>query len=247
MTILTAPELEGLRRIGRIVGQTLALLEARAAAGMTTLELDQFTAGELAAQGARPTPRFEYGFPGTLCISVNDVAVHGIPGHLVLRPGDLVKFDLTADRDGFIADATRMVLIPPVSNNCRRLADCARAAFDKGAAAATAGRPISDIGRAVEAEVLRCGFNVIRELQGHGVGRQIHEAPNIPNFYQPQASQPLTEGMVITIEPIIAAGNGFAKQGGDGWAVRTADGSLSAHYEETIVITKGQPVIVTAA
>jgi methionyl aminopeptidase len=239
-------DLESLLRIGRIVGRVLRELEEQVLAGVTTAELDRAAARALFRFGARPTPKRTYGFPGAVCLSLNEEAVHGVPGDRAIRPGDLVKIDLTADLDGYVADAARTVAVPPAAPETLRLAACARAAFERGVRNATAGRRVRDIGRAVEAEVRRQGFSVLRELCGHGVGRAIHELPQIPNFDDPGSSSVLEAGLVITVEPIIAAGGGASVQGPGGWAISTADGSLSAHFEETIVITGGEPLVLTA-
>jgi methionyl aminopeptidase len=188
-----------------------------------------------------------YGFPGDACISVNDEVVHGIPGDRVIQSGDLVKLDLTAERDGFHTDSAITVEVPPTAGKSRALARCAEKAFRRAFDVARAGNRTGDIGRAVEREVRRRGFHVVRELGGHGVGRTIHEAPRVPNFADPLARHILTAGLVITIEPIIVAGSGRVSLDQDGWTVRTTDGSLSAHYEHTIVITKGEPLLLTAS
>jgi len=215
--------------------------------GITTAELNETGARVLAAHGARSAPPQVYGFPGEVCISVNDEAMHGIPGARVIQPGDLVKLDLVAEKDGFYADAAVTVNVPPVTPGGRDLAWCAERAFQAGLGAARMGSRVSEIGRAVEREVRSSGFSVIRELCGHGVGRTIHEEPSVPNFHDPRARKRLTEGLVITIEPVIAAGSGRTRLERDGWTHRTADGSLAAHYEHTVVITRGAPVLLTAA
>ena len=161
--------------------------------------------------------------------------------------GDLVKLDLVAEKDGYFADAAITVTCGAVSPAARELARCAETAFWQAAKAAVAGNRIFDIGRAVERETRRCGFHVMRELCGHGVGRTIHEAPSIPNYHDSRFRQRLTEGLVITIEPIIAAGSGQGVQSSDGWTIHTADRSWSAHYEHSVVITKGEPILLTAA
>jgi len=197
--------------------------------------------------GARSAPSLVYDFPGTSCISVNNEAVHVIPGSRKLVEGDLVKLDVTIEKNGFMADAAITVAVGKISEENRRLIACAEHAFQKAMLVARAGFRVSEIGRAIEREVRRNGFSVIRELAGHGIGRTIHEEPRVPNYADPQASQILTEGMVITVEPIIAAGSGRAITAKDGWAVCTADGKASAHYEQTLMITKGRPELLTAA
>jgi methionyl aminopeptidase len=205
-------------------------------------------AGDVMMQhGARSAPALVYKFPGVNCISVNDEAVHGIPGKRALRSGDLVKLDVTIEKDGFMADAAVTVPVGEVTEERRRLVECAERAFAKAMLVARAGFRVSEIGRAVEREVRRSGFSVIRDLGGHGIGRTIHEDPRVPNFADPEANQILTEGLVITVEPIIAAGSGRAYVASDQWTMITADHRPSAHYEHTLVITKGAPMLLTAA
>jgi methionyl aminopeptidase len=247
MSITTAEQLEKLRACGRIVAKALRAMVAEVRPGVTTAELSDIGARVLAAHGARSSPPMVYGFPGDVCISVNDEVVHGIPGKRVLQPGDLVKLDLTAEKDGFHTDSAVSIEIPPASGKAHDLAHCAEKAFRQALDATRVGNRTKDIGRAVEREVRRRGFHVVRELGGHGVGRTIHEEPRVPNYADPEAQHTLTEGLVITIEPIIVAGNGNVSLDRDGWTVRTADGSLSAHYEHTVVIMKGAPLLLTAA
>jgi methionyl aminopeptidase len=247
MSIRSQAELEKLRVIGRIVRQALDKTAAAVRAGITTRELDQIGAGVLKQNGAESAPPKVYGFPAALCISVNEEAIHGIPGDRAVRSGDLVKLDLVAEKDGFYADAAITVRAGAVSETADALARCATRAFYKGLQSARAGKRVHEIGRAVERETRNSGFHVLRELCGHGVGRTIHEAPSVPNYHEPRLRARLTEGLVITIEPIISAGTGASVLGRDGWTIRTADGSLSAHYEHTIVVTKGEPILLTAA
>jgi methionyl aminopeptidase len=247
VSIKSHAEFEKMRAIGSIVAQALRAMSERACPGITTGELNAIGARVLAENGARSAPPLVYGYPAEVCISINDEAMHGIPGDRVVRAGDLVKLDLVAEKDGFYADAAVSVNVPPVSPCGRDLARCAERAFRKALGAACAGNRVYEIGRAVEREVSRSGFQVIRQLCGHGVGRTIHEPPSVPNFSDHSARGRLTEGLVITIEPVIAAGSGRARLENDGWTFRTEDGSLAAHYEHTVVITRGQPVLLTAA
>jgi len=215
--------------------------------GVTTAEIAEIGAKVLSERGAESAPPKVYGFPAPVCISVNDEAIHGIPRRRALRSGDLVKLDLTAEKSGFVADAAVTVRVGEVSETADALIRCAERAFRQGAKAAHAGNRVYEIGRAVEREVRQTGFSVMRELAGHGIGRTIHEPPSVPNYYEPRARTHLTEGLVITIEPIIAAGAGRGMLQADRWTIRTSDGSLSAHYEHSVVITKGEPIILTAA
>lgn len=230
---------------GAVVRQVLDAMKQQVRPGVTTAELDEVGAKVMAANGARSAPQMVYKFPGANCISLNDEAVHGIPSDRAVQEGDLLKLDVTIEKDGFMADAAETVAVGTVSDECRRLMACAERAFRKALLVARAGFRLSEVGRVVEREVRRDGFSVIRDLGGHGIGRTIHEEPRVPNYADPAANQVLTEGLVITIEPIIAAGRGQAFVENDGWTVRTADRKPSAHYEHTIVITKGNPLILT--
>lgn len=247
MSIQSQTEFRKLRAIGRIVRQTLDAMSEAARPGVTTKELDRVGASVLAREGAESSPAKVYGFPGVTCISVNEEAIHGIPRDRFLEEGDLLKLDVTAEKDGFIADAAVTVGVGHVTPAAGALAHCAESAFREGLKEARAGNRVYQIGRAVDREVRRNGFTVLKELCGHGVGRAIHEEPTIPNYYDPRFRQRLTEGLVITIEPIIAAGGAGARLEDDSWTIRTSDGSLAAHYEHTLVITDGEPVLLTAA
>jgi methionyl aminopeptidase len=246
MSIETPEELEALKAAGRVVAETLGAMRDAVRPGVTTAELDAVATGIFARHGARSGPQLDYGFPGVTCISVNDEAVHGIPGSRMLTDGDLVKLDVTAELDGFYADACVTVPVGEPSPEAAELIASARAALDAALRVATAGAPLNAIGRSIEQTVTSRGHAVCRELAGHGIGRSIHEDPDVPNFYAPWLDEPLTEGLVMTIEPIIAAGRGETYAGEDGWTMATVDGSLSAHHEHTLVITAGEPILLTA-
>jgi methionyl aminopeptidase len=247
MSIQSPEDLAGLQAIGRIVALTLQVMAQAVQPGITTAELDLIAARELARWGAESSPALVYGFPGASCISVNSQVVHGVPNQrTTVQTGDLVKLDLTAQKGGYVADAAVTVAVQPATLTARRLAECAQAAFERAMSVARAGNRISAIGRAVEKEVRDAGFEVLRQWCGHGVGRTIHEAPEVPNFEDRGNPAVLTEGLVITIEPIITAGIDKSFVGSDGWTVVTADQALSAHYEHTVVITRGEPVVLTA-
>jgi methionyl aminopeptidase len=247
MSIESDADWAGLREVGRITRLTLDVLESHVRAGVTTAELDDVAAGVLAQYGARSAPALVYDFPRTVLISVNDEIVHGVPGPRRLASGDLVKLDVTLEKDGYVADAARTVIVDRGSDVATRLALCAADAFDAALRVATAGARVNQIGRAVEREVRRQGFTVVHGLAGHGVGRTIHEWPDVPNHYVPWQQDVLTEGLVLTIEPMISAGSSHPVQDADGWTIRTEDGSLSAHHEHTIVITRDAPIVLTAA
>jgi methionyl aminopeptidase len=250
MSITTPEELAALRASGRIVRLMLEAMKAAARSGLTTRDLDAIGADVMRANGAVSGPVTVYQFPGVSCISVNDEVVHGIPSGRKLRNGDLLKLDVTISKDGFMADAAETLLVgdqPVATALGTHLADCARRAFHSAMQAARAGNRVRDIGQAVDDEVRASGFYVIRDLCGHGIGRTIHEKPSVPNWPDPSASDLLTEGLVITVEPIIASKSGRTILAKDGWTVRTADHGLAAHHEHTLVITKHEPLLLTAA
>lgn len=238
---------QGLLAIGKIVAEILGALSRHAKPGVSTRDLDDHARDLLAAAGAESTPAKEYRFPGRLCISVNDEVVHGIPGERVLREGDLVKLDLTADKHGFVADATRMVLLEPAGGVAECLAACATRACRAAIALARPGMELSKLGAAIHKIVSDSGFSVVKDLCGHGVGRHTHEEPEVPNFADRSNRDRLKKGSVITIEPIINAGRGGVRSLADGWTIVTADRSLSAHYEETIIVGDDGGEIVTVS
>jgi methionyl aminopeptidase len=247
MSIHNERDWTGMRRVARIVRLTLDALERNVRPGITTAELDAVAAAVLSQNGARSAPAIVYGFPGSSLISVNDEVVHGVPGKRRIEPGDVVKLDVTVEKDGYMADAARTVIVGSGSDLAHRLARCAKSAFRKSLDVARPGQRVSEIGRVVEREVRGHGFHVIHGLDGHGIGRTIHEPPTVPNSFNPRQRDVLTDGLVITIEPIISAGPGRAVEDRDGWTIRTSDGSLAAHYEHTLVVTHDGPVILTAA
>ena len=247
MTISSEVELVGMSRIGRLLSLALKAMRAAARPGMTTAELDAVGATFLRAHGARSAPQLTYDFPGFTCISVNEEVVHGIPGPRVLRLRDVVKIDVSAELDGYIADAAITVVLPPVTVEARKLRRCVEVAFERALGAARAGIRLSEVGRAVKLEVQRRGFSVLRQLSGHGVGRRLHEEPSVPNYYDPLTQGTLTDGLVLAVEPIISAAPARLVHALDGWTVRTHNQSLAAHYEHTVVITQGPPLVLTAA
>ncbi|HTI37509.1 MAG TPA: type I methionyl aminopeptidase [Vicinamibacterales bacterium] len=247
MSIESDRDWRGLRAVGRIVALTLDLLEREAAVGVTTAALDAGAAAFIGFHGAFSAPARTYGFPGTVLVSVNDAVVHGIPDGRALRDGDVVKFDVTLEKDGYVADAARTVVLGRGSERALALKACAEAAFARAMDVARAGALVRHVGAAIDAEVCARGFRVIRELGGHGVGRTIHEPPFMPNFDDHRQRHRLSRGLVVAIEPIIAAGAPAMITDDDGWTVRTKDASLTAHFEHTVAITDGRPILLTAA
>ena len=247
MTVQSSSDLAGMRAVGKLVAQALREMRSAAAPGMTTGQLDDVGAAFLRKRGARSAPQLTYDFPGFNCISVNDEVVHGIPGPRVLKPNDVLKIDVTAELDGYIADAAITVVLPPGTARARALAQCAEAAFTKAVRVAAARVRIAELGRAVEAEVETWGCSVVRDLSGHGVGRRLHEPPSVPNFFSPLTRGTLEDGLVIALEPIVSESPTEVFEDEDGWTIRTASGCLAAHYEHTIVIREGRAEVLTAA
>ena len=246
MSIQDEQELHSLKAAGWVVRQVLDAMKAQARPGVSTHQLDEIGARVMQQNGARSAPSMVYQFPGATCISVNDEAVHGIPGDRILQDGDLLKLDVTVEKDGYMADAAITVPVGDVSPKAQQLIACAERAFAKAMLVARAGFRVLEIGRTVERVVRKSGFAVIPELSGHGIGKTIHEPPRVPNFEDPQARQIMTQGLVITVEPIISDGSGEVFTDQDGWTVRTADRALSAHFEHTLVVTSGKPILLTA-
>lgn len=245
MTVETDDDLVHLKNLGGIVRRAMQEMARQVRSGITTAELDEVGGRYLERHGARSAPRLAYDFPGHTCISVNDEAAHGIPGARVLRDGDLVNIDVSAERDGYWMDTGASYPVGTVSAAAERLCAHTRTALRKAVYAAKAGRPINIVGRTVEREARRGGYNIIGELAGHGVGRHIHESPRVANLYDPENRQRLTEGLVITIEPFLTEGSGAIREAGDGWTLKTRDGHLSAQYEHSLVVTKGNPIVLT--
>jgi methionyl aminopeptidase len=247
MSVDTPEQLAGLRRAGRVVAATIAALRAAVAPGVRTAELDALAAETFAAAGARSGPILTYRYPGSVCLSVDDEIVHGVPGPKRLREGQLITLDVAAELDGYHADAATTLAVGAPAPRAARLLDAGRAALGAGMRAAQPGATLRDVGAAVERVTTARGFAVVRELTGHGIGRRMHERPTVYNWAAPDARLRLKAGMVFTIEPMITAGKPAVRVDRDGWTVRTLDGALSAHEEHTIVVSEGGPLVLTAA
>ena len=246
MSIESANDITALMRIGRIVGLAIQAMRDALEPGMTTAELDAIGEKFLHDNGARSAPQLAYKFPGATCISVNDEVAHGIPGKRVIQPGDVVNIDVSAELDGYYADSGITVPVPPVTTETERLLECGRRALNAAIDAARAGSKMNAIGRAVETEAEKGGYNIIRDLAGHGVGRKIHEKPSVPNYFTHRAKDKLTEGLVITLEPFLTTGSGRIYTADDGWTLKTVDKKPFAQFEHTIIITNDKPILVTA-
>lgn len=246
MTIGTQDDVEGLKRIGRVVSMVLDQMLAAAEPGMTTGDLDLLGERLLEQHGARSAPRLIYNFPGVTCISINEQAAHGIPGDRVIRAGDVLNVDVSAELDGYFADTGGTTVVPPTNPQKTRLCHATRTALAEAMKSARAGQPINAIGAAIERTAKAYGFKVIENLGSHGVGRSLHEEPeHIAGYFDPSDRRTLKEGMVITIEPFLSTKSRFAAETSDGWTLACAIGNLSAQYEHTMIITEGAPIVVT--
>lgn len=247
MLIRTDADLQQLRAVGAIVARTIRRMRRAAEPGMTTLELDAVGRALLEREGCRPAPELTYGFPGATCISVNHAVAHGVPGRRRIRAGDLVNIDVSAERDGYFADAGASFVVPPAAPERLAICRATKAALANAIAEVRPGRPLRRIGQTIERTARRGGYTVIRNLGSHGVGRALHEAPDfIPGYDEPRLRQTLQAGQVITIEPFLSTGAEYVDDGPDGWTQVTHRRYLTAQYEHTMVVTSKGALIVTA-
>ncbi len=246
MSIETENDLAALRKIGKIVAQCLQYMGSKLEPGMTTHELDELGRAFLEKHGAKSAPELVYQFPGATCISVNEEAAHGIPGPKKLAAGDLVNIDVSAELDGYFADTGGSFVMPPESELKVNLCEATKRALQAALKAARAGQKLNVIGAAIEKEARKNNLTVIHNLGSHGVGRWLHEEPEfIPGYFDKRDKRHLKEGQVITIEPFLSTGATEVFDTGDGWTLGTKKGIFTAQYEHTMVITRGQPIILT--
>lgn len=246
MTIDHEDQLEALKRIGAIVADVLQAMGHALEPGMTTLELDAIGRRLLEAQDARSAPELCYDFPGATCISVNEEVAHGIPGSRVIRAGDLVNIDVSAEKDGVFADTGASFAVPPVARHDERLMADGRKALWQGIKAVRSGQPLSAIGRNIERFADKAGYTLIRNLASHGVGHALHEEPGtIPTWWEPRERRRIGEGMVFTIEPFLSTGAEWARESADGWTLLGTAGTRTVQYEHTMVATSRGAVVVT--
>src|SRR5476651_401249 len=246
MIIRKSPqEIETMARAGAIIANTLALLDECLEPGISMIDLDRIAEDYIRAAGGIPTSKDYKGFPAAICISPNDMIVHGIPGEYKAREGDIITFDIGVTKDGMIADAAATFAVGEISPEARRLLEVCQVALDAGIEAARVGAVVGDISRAVQTVTEDAGFSVVRSLVGHGVGRSYHEDPQVPNFVSSYPGPELREGMTIAIEPMITAGGPEVFVHDDEWSISTVDGSLAAHFEHTVAIAKDGPQILT--
>jgi methionyl aminopeptidase len=241
----TPEQIEQMAAAGAIQARCLKMLESKARPGVTTKELDEAAEKFITSQGAVPSFKGYRGFPGSICASPNSMVVHGIPGPYELKRGDILCLDVGVTYEGWVADAAITVPIGTVSPEARKLLKTTRASLFEGIAQARPGNRLTDIGHAVQTRVELDGLSVIRSLVGHGVGRDMHEDPQIPNFGEPGKGPELEEGMVLAIEPMVNAGGADIRMGSDGWAVYSQDDSLAAHFEFTVAVTAEGPRVLT--
>lgn len=240
-------EIELMAKAGSVVAETLALLGENARPGATTAELDALADEFIASQGGAPTFKGYRGYPAATCLSPNDIIVHGIPGDYRLQDGDILSADVGVTLDGFVADSAYTFAVGDVSGEAEALLGACRAALDVGIEQCRGGNRVSDVSHAIQGVAEEAGFSVVRELSGHGVGRAMHEDPQVPNFGQPGRGPVLAEGMTLAIEPMITAGQPEICVHEDRWSISTRDGSLAAHFEHTVAVTAEGPKILTAA
>jgi methionyl aminopeptidase len=240
-------EIAAMRQAGKIVGIVLEILKSKVKAGMRTKELDNIAAEELAKLGAKPSFKGYRGFPSNLCVSVNDEIVHGIPGERVLHEGDIVSLDIGAIFKGFQGDAALTTGVGRISSQAKKLIETTEGALHAGIKAARAEARLGDISATIQHYTESKGYSIVREYTGHGIGRAMHEEPQIPNFGIPASGPLLKKGMTLALEPMVCVGDWHTRVGNDRWTVLTADGSLSAHFEHTIAITDAEAEIFTIA
>jgi methionyl aminopeptidase len=240
-------ELEKMREAGRLVGEVLTELASRVAPGITTAELDAIAERRIVAAGAIPAFKGYHGYPATICASINEEVIHGIPsGRRELVEGDIVSIDVGAALDGYYGDSAITLPVGKVSEQAARLLRATEESLYKAIEVVKPGARVSDIGHAVQKHVEAAGFSVVREFVGHGIGQKMHEEPQVPNYGEPGRGPRLSEGMVLAIEPMVNAGRPAVRVLSDGWTAVTRDGSLSAHFEHTVAVTADGPWILTA-
>ena len=246
ITLKSPHEIELMRRAGKITAAARAYAQGLVRPGVTTQEINSAVEHFIRKQGAVPSFLHYNGYPASVCISVNDEIIHGIPGKRVLKDGDIVSVDVGAYIGGFHGDCAATFACGTISEEAQRLIDVTRQSFFEGIRYAKEGHRLLDISAAIQEYVEANGFSIVREYVGHGIGTQMHESPEIPNYGHPGHGPKLLRGMTLAIEPMVNAGTAAIRQMPDGWTVRTRDGKYAAHYENTILITDGEPEILTA-
>jgi len=247
MTADSQKDIQHLKTIGRICAETLRRMLGATRAGMTTHELDEMGRVFLESEGARSAPQVMYNYPGATCVSVSPVIAHGIPNEYVLREGELIHIDVSAELDGYYADTGASLVVSKRDRTFEKLLDATKSSLNKALHAAKAGNPLSSIGKAVYKEAKKRNYNVIYDLTGHGIGKSLHEEPrHILNYFDPKDKRILNEGLVLAVEPFLTTGVGRVVEMSDRWSLRTFDNAIAAQFEHTIIVTKNEPIILTA-
>lgn len=246
MTVESQRDIDGILKAGRIVATVRDTMLGSIEPGMTTAELDKLGAGLLEHFGARSAPKVTYNFPGATCISINEEAAHGVPGQRLIRAGDIVNVDVSAEFDGYFADTGGTIVVPPVSRLKARLCHATQLALKHALSEARAGAPINRIGRAIQRTAKSHNFKVIKDLAGHGIGRSLHEEPeDIVSYYDHRDSRRLQLGQVVAIEPFLSTRSTHVVEAEDGWTLVCHPANFSAQYEHTVIITRGDPIVAT--
>lgn len=245
VTLYSKNEIEQMKAAADVVKEVFLRLEEYIKPGISTKDIDKLVENIICSKSALPSTKGYYGYPASCCTSVNNVVVHGIPGDYKLKDGDIISVDVVANKDGFHSDACRTFAVGTISKEAQRLINVTKESFFKGIEYAKVGNRLSDISYAIQSHVEAAGFGVVRQFQGHGVGRSMHEEPAIPNYGRPYRGFRLKPGAVLAIEPMVTYGDYNLRILEDGWTAVTVDGSISAHYENTVVITNDEPLILT--
>lgn len=246
MIATSEKDINGLKTIGHICAMTLQKMMEEAKPGMTSAELDEIGADFLKKEGANSAPQVMYQFPGATCISISPVIAHGIPDKHILKAGELINIDVSAEMDGYFGDTGASMVVAKHIPEYEKIFEATKSALAKALQVARAGQPLNLIGKAIQEEAKQNGFNVIYDLTGHGIGRKLHDEPSaVHNFYKEDERFILTEGLVLAIEPFLTTGKGHVFEKRDGWSLQTIDKTIAAQFEHTIIITKGEPIILT--
>ena len=246
MIVESENDIKHLKAIGHICAMTLKTMMESAKPGMTTGELDDIGLKFLEKEGARSAPMAMYHFPGATCISVSPIIAHGIPGDRVMREGDLINIDVSAEMNGYYGDTGASMVLAKYVPEYEKMLAAARSALEKAVSVARAGNPLNLIGKTIQEEAKQHGFGVIFDLTGHGIGHKLHEEPTeVFNYFKPKDDRILTEGLVLAIEPFLTTGKGHVHEERDGWSLRTIDRTIAAQFEHTVIVTKDEPIILT--
>lgn len=246
MIVKSEDEIQGLKEIGRIVALTIQEMKKHAKPGITTKELDEIGEAFLIKHGANSAPKVSYDFPGATCISVNHEVAHGIPGHLKLKPGDLVNIDVSAEKGGYYADSGQSFVLDPGNDQLDALCNTTHQVMMKVIHSIRAGMKLNQIGKMMEEEAEKAGYAIIQNLCSHGIGKSLHEEPHlIVHYFDPHEKRRLKKGQVLTIEPFLSTGAKFVQEMPDGWTLKVLDGSFVAQHEHTIIVTEDKPIITT--